>query len=219
LKILATADFHGSADAIRTAGAAATRQNVDVFAIGGDITHFGSLERAKELLAGLSGLEVPVFFVPGNCDPPGLAAHERGSVVSIHGKCRTIDDISFLGLGGSPPAPFSTPFELAETELATILEQSVQSCQPSRELVLISHSPPRDTKTDLAFIGEHVGSRSLREFIEKEHPRVVLCGHIHESAGVDTMNSTVIVNPGPARDGHYAIVDTDKGVEVALQRQ
>jgi Icc-related predicted phosphoesterase len=219
LRILATADFHGNAEAVRTAGAAAKQHGADVFAICGDITHFGSLEDAMELLSPVSDLESPVLFVPGNCDPPSLADYQRGSVIPMHGKCRAIANVNFLGLGGSPPAPFSTPFELAETELSTILERSAQECQSSCELVLLSHSPPRDTTTDLAFIGEHVGSLKLREFIERERPNLVLCGHIHESAGVDKINSTVVVNPGPARDGHYAIVDTDKNMRVTLKRQ
>ncbi len=72
---------------------------------------------------------------------------------------------------------------------------------PPRETVLVSHSPPRDTRCDMVQGGAHVGSRALREWIEAQQPRLVLSGHIHESprasgAWRDRIGPTEIVNPG-----------------------
>ncbi|WP_252901414.1 metallophosphoesterase family protein [Vulcanisaeta sp. JCM 14467] len=72
--------------------------------------------------------------------------------------------------------------------------------------MLVSHYPPYGTNVDKAWNGEHIGSKSVRKLIEDIKPLVVLCGHVHESRGIDKLGSTVIVNPGPLASGYYAIV-------------
>ena len=206
LKILATADFHGSAEAFQKTALKAKQSHANVVVVCGDITHFGSLRQAKELLSSLLNIQSQVVFVPGNCDPPVLAEEKVDTIEPIHGRCRQIGNICFLGVGGSSPSPFDTPFELTETEIAEILEQGLNSCQTIREIILVSHSPPKDTKVDVAFTGEHVGSYSVRGFIEEMKPTLVICGHIHEAVGIDRINNTIIVNPGPAKKGYYALI-------------
>jgi len=44
----------------------------------------------------------------------------------------------------------------------------------------------------------------------------VLCGHIHESRGEDTIGASRIVNPGPVASGHYALVEVVEDVSVRL---
>jgi len=67
--------------------------------------------------------------------------------------------------------------------------------------------------TDLAFNGQHVGSRSIRFFIEKFHPMICFSGHIHEARGIDSIAGTKVVNPGPFREGGYAYVRISEKVE------
>jgi Icc-related predicted phosphoesterase len=67
--------------------------------------------------------------------------------------------------------------------------------------VLVTHSPPRDTRCDVTGSGQHVGSRAIRAFTERHQPAIVLSGHIHESPRVsesyrDTIGRTTVVNPG-----------------------
>jgi hypothetical protein len=49
-----------------------------------------------------------------------------------------------------------------------------------------------------------------------EHPILATCGHIHESPGVDKINSTVAVNPGPAFTRRAAFVSLEPEVTVEL---
>jgi Icc-related predicted phosphoesterase len=68
-------------------------------------------------------------------------------------------------------------------------------------MVVVLHSPPRDTVCDLIATRQHVGSRAIRAFVEARQPRVVLSGHIHESPRVsgawrDRLGETPVVNPG-----------------------
>ena len=82
--------------------------------------------------------------------------------------------------------------------------------------IFCPHAPPRDTACDLLPSGEHVGSAVVRAFIERAQPDLTLCGHIHEGRGTDEMGRAQIVNPGPARAGHYATIDVDGAVVVGL---
>ena len=85
--------------------------------------------------------------------------------------------------------------------------------------IFCPHAPPQGTACDRLPSGEHVGSAVIRNFVETEQPDLVLCGHIHESRGVDEIEGSRIVNPGPAAAGHYAVVEIDGGVEVRLDHE
>ena len=67
---------------------------------------------------------------------------------------------------------------------------------PAETDVLVVHGPPYGSldKTAPRFGGEHVGSPSLRDWIERHQPRAVICGHIHEGFGVDRIGSTAVHN-------------------------
>lgn len=216
MKILATTDFHGDAEAFQRTALKATESYVDLVLLCGDITHFGSVEQAKELLSCLNEIEPPVLFVPGNCDPSTLTEEKVGTLTCIHGRCKQMNNTNFLGVGGSSPSPFDTPFEITEAEIAILLHQGLETCVGGEGVVLVSHSPPKNTIVDVTFRGDHVGSSSVREFIQKTKPMLVLCGHIHEAIGVDKINKSIIVNPGPAKQGHCAIIDLDRDVRVRL---
>jgi uncharacterized protein len=77
--------------------------------------------------------------------------------------------------------------------------------------IFCPHAPPHGTACDRLANGEHVGSTVVRAFVEREQPDLVLCGHIHESRGTDTIGRSRIVNPGPVPAGHYAVVDVGEG--------
>ena len=218
MKVLVVSDFHGSMKAFRQAAFKAEQIGADVTVIAGDITHFGSVQDARKLLSPLIELQLPIFFVPGNCDSPSLAKVNLKNAKCIHGSCETYGNTMFAGVGGGPISPFNTPFEMTENEIMDILNQSFKHCQQKRWLILVSHTPPKDTKLDAAFIGEHVGSSSLRRFIEEKQPSVVFCGHIHEARGIDRMGKTIVVNPGPARHGQCAVANLDREIEVQLDR-
>jgi hypothetical protein len=218
LKFLVVSDFHGNAEAFREAAFKAKQTSVDAIIISGDITDFGSVQNAKELLSPLVRLRFPVFFVPGNCDPPSLARFNWENVRCLHGSCVSFGDVILAGVGGGPLSPFDTPFEMTEAEITQVLTQSSQECQPKPWRILVSHTPPKDTKLDATFSGEHVGSSSLRRYIEDRQPSIAFCGHIHEAKGIDKIGNTLIVNPGPAKHNQCAIAKLDEKIEVKLDR-
>ena len=216
MRLLVISDFHGSVEAAHRAAAKAKRMQIDAIVVCGDITHFGSVKDAEKILAPLIKLDMPVLYVPGNCDSAELAEAKITGATNIHGQCQKINDVSFMGLGAAPTSRFYSWFEMSETKIMNTLEQIADRCSPNKWLAVVSHAPPKATSVDLAFSRMHAGSVSLRDFIEKKEPDIVFCGHIHEAKGVDRIGNTVIVNPGPVRHGNCAIATFDDKIEVKL---
>ncbi len=217
MKLIVGTDFHGNKDSFEVFVSKAEEEDVDVLIVCGDITNFGTLERAKNLLSLLTQLRLPVLFVPGNCDPPSLVVVDVEGALCLHGKSATYGDINFIGLGGSPNTPFGTPFEMSEEEIGEALNCAVKNVTDARWFVLLSHAPPYNTKLDKTFSGFHAGSLSIRNFIEERKPSIVFCGHIHEAKGKDRIGRTILVNPGPARHGYYALASFNEHVTVEFR--
>jgi len=215
MKVLVGTDFHGNESAFEGFASKAEEERVEVLLICGDVTHFGTLREAEDLLSLITGLRLPVLFVPGNCDPPSLLGVDIEGAKCIHGKNVSYGDVTFIGVGGSPPTPFKTPFEMTEQKISETLNHASQDLTSRRWLVLLSHPPPHNTRLDKTFLGFHVGSSSVRRFIEERKPSVVFCGHIHEAKGEDRIGNTILINPGPARHGDYitALFDEDFTIE------
>ena len=217
MKILVGTDFHGKQSVFEAFAEKAEENSIDIITICGDVTHFGNLQEARRLLSLLTGLRVPVLFVPGNCDPPSLVGVDMEGVTCIHGRSVTYDDVTFLGVGASPPTPFSTPFEMTENKIMETLNRASSNLPVSQWVVLVSHTPPRNTKLDKTSAGLHAGSLSVRKYIEEKQPSIVFCGHIHESKGREKIGKTVIVNPGPARHGYYTIASFNADFSLKLE--
>ena len=47
----------------------------------------------------------------------------------------------------------------------------------------------------------------MRDFIDREKPVVVLCGHIHESKSISMISETLCINPGAGAHGNAAIIE------------
>jgi uncharacterized protein len=192
MKLLLFSDLHADARAARRLLPMA--RAADVLVGAGDI---GNLRRDVEACIDvLRALDKPAVLVPGNNESDGeLREACRGwaSAHVLHGESVTIDGVPFFGLGGGVPVtPFgSWSFDLTEDEAATLLLR----CPPGA--VLVSHSPPRGA-ADLSSRGQSLGSTAVRAAVERLRPRLVVCGHIHGSAGERALvGPTSVVNAGP----------------------
>jgi Icc-related predicted phosphoesterase len=192
-------------------------EKVDFVVICGDITHFGGFHEAERIIETVSKGGITTIFVPGNCDLKELTSYEYvGGGLCVHGRVTKIDDINFFGVGGSILTPFNTLFEYSEDTLSSWLFKKYEILDVKKRFTLISHNPPYNTQADLLPSGEHVGSLTIRRFIENNEPDLVLCGHIHEAKSIDKINETFIINPGPARWGHCSIIKINEGIDVDL---
>jgi len=217
MKVLATADFHGNFEASRRAALKAKKLGADVVVVCGDITHFGSNKDAEKVLSPLNALKLPLLYVPGNCDPSSLLEARIEGANCIHRVCETHGNLAFIGAGSVPlDKVHPSPFDISEEEILSALNEGFKQCKVGQHLIVVAHSPPLNTKLDIAYSGGHVGSSSLRLFIEQKQPSVVFCGHIHEARGIDHIDNTLIANTGPARHGHCATANFNEEINVKL---
>ena len=207
MDILAVADIHSRIGYVRRLVEKIGKVNVVVIA--GDITNFGNADFALHIVSLFQKICRNVLFVPGNCDDPKLTRiGGKNNSINIHGKYFIVNNIVFLGIGGSNITPFHTPIEYSENELWNMLSKllNISEVKKYKVKILVSHTPPYNTKLDLTFLKTHVGSISIRRAIETLKPKLCICGHIHEARGVDTIGETIIVNPGPLMRKQYALV-------------
>jgi Icc-related predicted phosphoesterase len=213
LKLIVAADMHGKRQAYEKTFQKTKEAQADAIIICGDLTHFGSVQQARELLSILTVSQMPVLYVPGNLDPQELANAKIEGTACIHASCESINGHSFVGVGALHPA-FRTP----ENKIMQWLEDGFDKCSQKQNLILVSHVPPKNTKVDMAYIGGHAGSLCIRQFVSEHKPIAVFCGHIHEGRGLDNIGDSVIVNPGAGRSGYYALVELGRTVDVELGR-
>ena len=215
--ILVISDIHGRR---RLLNEVLQKEEPDHVFISGDITHFGTLKEAEEILRQVVDATTgKVLFVPGNCDPPQLLTYKPGDerVINLHGTSHSLDGLTVIGIGGGLVSPFNTLIELTEEEYSIIIDNAAKSIKDHEKVIMLSHTPPYNTKLDIVKSGLHVGSKSLRKFIEERKPLLCICGHIHESRGIDKIGSTVMVNPGPLAWGYYAIVELYEEIKIHLK--
>ncbi|MGZ7120916.1 MAG: metallophosphoesterase family protein [Halobacteriota archaeon] len=184
--------------------------DVDAVCMLGDITDFGPNSLVEELLS-IIGDDVPTLMIPGNCDLPTIVETiEESSAVNLHLKSFNYDNVTFLGIGGSNPTPFNTPFEFTEEEMEGYVQELLAN--KGETTVLLSHAPPKGF-LDVAN-GVHVGAKGIAYAVGVVD--VIACGHIHEQRGVTTSNGTAMVNPGMAARGCGALVEILPGSEPAI---
>lgn len=175
----------------------------DLVIITGDFTNFGEQEDASPIIDVIRRINPKICAVPGNMDKTSVENYLDELCINIHGKGFVLGDLGIFGVGGSNPTPFNTPTEFSEEELGKIVNSAYKDVKHAPIKVLISHTPPFNTATDLIGVGVHVGSTAIREFIEKKQPDFCFTGHIHESRGEDQIGRTLILNPGMLKDGGW----------------
>ena len=213
VKLLCLSDIHGAGAGLKDV-LLRDAPGVDLIVVAGDITHLGGYAEAEGILAPLLTSGIPLVAVAGNMDREGAQRFLDEKGINIHGRGTVLGGVGFMGLGGGTPSPFGTPWEITELEAGTILAAGLPGIASAPYKVLVSHSPPRRTALDRSFTGLHVGSEAVREFLLAGAVDFCICGHIHESAGEDTLGRAHCVNLGPFKNGSYALV----GIEGAGAR-
>ncbi len=185
---------------------------------------------------------VTIIVAPGNDDPfvidPIIKRWEKeteGRIVYPNDKVVWLDDKHpMVTCEWVNPTPWNSPREEPEHKLRKRLLKKIRMVDEDLIPVLVCafHAPPYDTGIDLApkldrnlrpvLVGGHpvmvpVGSKAVREIIEKFQPLLGLHSHIHESPGEVHIGRTLCINPGSEYDRGilrmYVFDLTDKGVE------
>jgi Icc-related predicted phosphoesterase len=192
MKLLVFSDLHND---FRTASKLVELSNtVDVVVAAGDFCV--ARQGLDEIIAPLSAITKPTVLVPGNSESDEellQACRSWKSARVLHGRGETIAQTPFFGIGGGIPiTPFgSWSYDFSEDEAYDLL----RDCPAGG--VLVSHSPPAGL-LDVSSDGRSLGSQAVRETILLKKPNLVVCGHIHASAGqIDRIGETTVINAGP----------------------
>jgi Icc-related predicted phosphoesterase len=209
MKIVSFGDVHMATRNLDRMGE--VMRDTDMVIVSGDLTNFGGVEDARKVITDVRRACSSVLAVPGNLDRREVIPFLEEEGIALHGKGRAINGIGIFGCGGSNISPFGTPIELSEDEIYATLRAGYEAVNEVRPLLMICHPPPYNTKCDRLMSGKPVGSTAARQFIEEVKPEVCISGHIHESAGVDQIGATKVLNAGPFKGGGYIVVRTEGG--------
>jgi len=187
MRVLASADLHGQRSVYEWLVRTTDEQRVDAVVLAGDLLGcpdgFASVEAAQQheahsLSEFLNGVGLPVFYIMGNDDLVELDSR-ASRVQSIHGRRVTFGSYSFAGYQYSLPfmgGTFEKPEAGIETDLAA-LEGLLDV-----DTVFVSHCPALGI-LDPGFSETHIGSRALRDFIDRNVIRAHIHGHSHAGFG------------------------------------
>jgi uncharacterized protein len=215
MKIFAISDIHGATKPIENA--APLIREADWVVIAGDITHTKTRAEASAVIACLEQYSKNILAIHGNWDRLEVKDFLEEKGYSLHGKGRMIDGIGFFGLGGSSPTPLHTSTEYTEEEITPILRTGYEQVREAQQRVLISHAPPRGVR-DRSFLGLRGGSHSVKAFLKVNPVSLCLCGHIHEAAGIEHFQETLVANSGSFKKGHYVSVEIGSDLVAAQGR-
>ena len=188
-RILAFSDMHLSRRSAAAICAAAPEAGL-VIGAGDFCNQRRGLDDAMAMLAPVLAKAV---LVPGNAESADELRAAAGAATVLHGESAELAGLTVFGLGYAVPR---TPFgawscDLDENEAAGLLADM------ERPDILIVHSPPKGI-ADRTSAGASMGSTAIRAAIERAGPRLVLCGHIHDSWGeTGALGASRVHNLGP----------------------
>jgi len=208
VRILLFADIHGQVS--RVSAAAGDLSSADLVLAAGDLTNFGGADKAQRVVEAFTRYNRNFYAVPGNCDLAGVDQYLEEQKMSLHARRVELEEVCLIGVGGSLPCPGHTPFEEPEEFFEGVLKEAYGQ-GGEKPLILVTHQPAYGVKVDRLMGGGYSGSRGIRAFIERVRPVLAASGHIHEAAGTDRIGPTLLVNPGPFKDGCYAAATLEGG--------
>ena len=181
MKLLCCADFHNSVE-LTGFGAKVKKDAPDVVVTLGDI-FVQDLQIIKHTA---DVLGIPVIGVCGNHDE--VDALVKVDIDDLHGKVKTIDGVTFAGIGGSLRYKPSNYMFLTQQQSIDIAKKL------PRADVLITHGKAytgwfADTKTQYAK-DPHAGLAGITKYIRKIKPKYHLYGHLHQRMAEEKHKTT-----------------------------
>ncbi len=193
----------------------------------------------KRIIKELDTIKKPVYTIDGNWDFRGTADVKKdyglnfksypkiigktNHIKFLNKKIRTIEGLNIYPHGGLMLASifhtdnyFKDRHKLYKHWHAKQRKQLFK--QKSKRLdILLAHCPPYGYFDKVKYKGvnpmngKHVGFKPYNEYVKKYHPKLFICGHMHEHHGIKKLGKTTILSHGPAQDGKAAIIDYSDG--------
>jgi len=189
MKFLTFVDLHEDNKYLKELVQRASQEDIEFVVCAGDLTVFG--RGLRYILRQFNEVGKKFYFIPGNHESDKMldeVLSDYPNCINFNHKEIKIQNYVFLGFGGGG-------FAAEDPEFRKISREWYSKHQDDKT-VLVTHGPPYGTKIDL-LEKRYVGNKDYRKFIERIKPRLVICGHIHETAGIiDDVGKTKIINPG-----------------------
>jgi Icc-related predicted phosphoesterase len=205
MKILALSDVHCQFEVFSIKNMCLNVEKADLILIAGDLTNFGDKEphQVEKLQKWLSELAqyAPVKYITGNHD---LNLHKIDfgieNVENITDKLVVFEGFKILGLN------MTVCYDLPQLALAwdrmtarEEVEEAYYNQFTEKVDIVLSHSPLYGILDVSHWDGENIGSKHLREYVERIAPKLVIHGHNHtnvEGGEVKNFGKAQIVNVG-----------------------
>jgi Icc-related predicted phosphoesterase len=164
----------------------------DMIIHAGDISYHGTAHELQDFLDWYRDLPYRYkIFIAGNHD---FAFEDAKDSLTIHPELIYLENSSIviegLTVWGSPLCP---PHHQWAFMWDDVRRQEAYAQIPDNCDIVINHSPAYQIQ-DLAWNGANVGCQALAERIKVVKPRLLVCGHIHEGFGIETVNEMLCVN-------------------------
>ena len=195
MKIFATSDIHGNKIIARNLKEFLENSDVDELIICGDIggknwggtlIEFGKKQKQDldDILNILQSDKYRTQFILSNDDWMEADSYDLRYLPNCHYTKQFLVPFELVHI-----TPFTTNREANENKIAYELSK----LQIDNQSIVVAHDPPYKC-LDKCSDGREVGSKSIRKLIEEKQPKIWLCGHIHEAAGVDKIGNTMVFN-------------------------
>ena len=192
MKLLLCVDLHCQVKAIESLRKKVRKEKPDAICCSGDIS---IVDRGTgEMLGELDKLGKRFLIIPGNHEDEKnleMACGFFENMVYLHKKSHVIGNVLFLGYGTGGFSTVDTRFKRVGKDFERIIAKN-----KGKKIVLLVHAPPYKTIVDNV-MGSSCGNKTFKEFIVRNKPDLVVCGHLHENAGKeDFVGKTRAINPG-----------------------
>ena len=193
IRFLATGDFHSDLKLVKKIQKEVDFSSIDFVLFTGDLSEKNN--DFKDLFSIFNSKKI--LMVPGNHESKlqldilkeKYKVHLVGNApVKINDEL-VIFGTNYLSIG---------PHGIYEEDVFKNLKINFDTIKDIKVKLMLSHIPPSNTSigdgSPFDFIG---GSDAVSFFLENHHPDILLCGHIHETSGLEEIiNKTKVVNVG-----------------------
>jgi Icc-related predicted phosphoesterase len=121
-------------------------------------------------------------------------------VTDLHLTAVTAHGFRFAGIGGAIMLPLRSRIAFREKRLLTAAAALVDS-----RTILVVHPPPFGFR-DRVLGRIHAGAAGVAKLMYQCQPLLVICGHIHEAAGIRQTAGTTVVNCSMGAGGGGALI-------------
>lgn len=189
MKFLTFVDLHDDKKHLHYLVERAKKDDIDFIVCAGDISQFG--RGLVPVLKKFNNIRKKFYLIPGNHETDEMfseAARDYRNVINFNRRAVLVGDYVFLGYGEGG-------FVQEDAEFRKVAREWYGRYN-GKKIIFVAHGPPYGTKID-KMNKQFVGNTDYSKFIHRIKPKLVICGHLHETANtIDEIEGVKMVNPG-----------------------